>query len=68
MRDFIEAMNILLEYHQSDVYSPFHCEHDVLAVHFVHPEVVSEDDLKRLNDLGFVPDSDHFVSYRFGSC
>jgi hypothetical protein len=49
---------------------PTHCEHDVLHVCHIDPEDVSEEDTKRLDELGFIPDEDEggFMSFRFGSC
>jgi len=69
MKELIEAFQIFLKY-SSDPY-PTHCEHDVMYVN-VNPEIVSEEDKKRLEDLGFnsgngeVPEV--FYSYKFGSC
>ncbi len=61
----IEALNIFLKY--GDVNYPTQCEHDVLTV-FVDPSVVSEEDIKRLDELGFfVSDEECFKSFRYGS-
>jgi len=50
-----------------DVKYPTTCEHEELFVNCVTPEQVSEEDLKRLDELGFSPYEDFaFVSYRFG--
>ena len=67
----IEACQIFNKY--SDCYSPFHCEHDELSVCEVSPRNVSEEDTKRLQELGFEcsyddEDGDYFYSFRFGSC
>jgi hypothetical protein len=65
MNDLIKALQIFLKY--GDPKWPTHCEHDVLTV-TCDPAVVSEEDLKTLDELGFFPDNDgHFMSYRFGS-
>ena len=47
---------------------PTHCEHDYLYV-LIKPHLVSEEDLERLDELGFSPDEeeDCFISYKFGS-
>lgn len=61
----IEAMEIFLAY--GDISNPTHCEHDVLIV-CVDPKIVSEEDIKKLDALGFfVSDDDSFKSYRYGS-
>ena len=61
----IEALNILLKY--GDVQYPTHCEHDVLTV-CVDPSIVSKDDIKRLDDLGFfVSEEGCFKSFEYGS-
>lgn len=68
MKDLIEAFTIFLKY--SDDYAPLNCEHDELYVD-VDPEIVSEDDKKRLYELSFEPSSEYpegFTSFRFGSC
>jgi hypothetical protein len=68
MDQLIEALQILRKYDNPD--SPTHCEHDVLYVG-VSPDLVSELDIQRLDELGFIPGSgdyeDCFLSYRFGS-
>jgi hypothetical protein len=33
----------------------------------INPEVVSEDDIKKLEELGFVVGDENFKSYRYGS-
>ena len=49
---------------------PFHCSHDTLWV-LVEPGKVSDEDKKRLDELGFFPcdedDGDQFISFRYGS-
>lgn len=67
MKDLIEALTILLKY--GDPRNPTHCEHDVLRVD-VNAELVSAEDLARLEKLGFFVDEEHgkFMSYRYGSC
>jgi hypothetical protein len=68
MSKLIEALQIFLKY--GDISSPTHCEHDVLQVGY-DPNKVSEEDIKRLKQLGFFPsDVDGepcFKSYRYGS-
>lgn len=65
MSDLIKALQIFLKY--GDPYSPTHCDHDALWVN-IDPHIVSEEDKKILDDLGFFPDDFMFLSYRFGSC
>ncbi len=67
MEDLIKALQIFLKYGNPDY--PTHCEHDVLYVD-INPEKVSEEDLKKLDKLGFIPDEEYdagFKSYQFGS-
>lgn len=68
MKDLIEALQIFLKY--GDPSCPTHCEHDVLTV-MVGPAGMSEADLARLDELGFIPGSEWsaecFTSFRFGS-
>ena len=74
MNDLIKALTILCKYGDGDAHSPSHCEHDVfmLAGAGVNPDDVSEEDLKTLEDLGFMVSSQYgekcFMSFRFGSC
>ncbi|NDV63900.1 hypothetical protein [Bacteroides sp. 224] len=70
MENLIKALQILLKYGNPDY--PTHCEHDVLYVD-ISPELVSEEDKKELEELGFYSgeDSDFedgFYSYKYGSC
>lgn len=67
MKELIEALNIFLKYMENVNY-PTHCEHDVLHV-ACDPTAVSEEDTKKLDELGFFIDSfGGFSSFRFGSC
>ena len=69
MKDLIEALIILAKYMDSEQKWPTHCEHDVLYVCHIDEEDVSEEDTKRLDELGFHPSEEGgFQSYRFGSC
>lgn len=72
MEDFIKAMKIFQKYMKEDCRNPFHCEHDILLVCCVDVDVVSEEDKKLLDDLGFFPGGDYedeiWSSFRFGSC
>ena len=66
----IEACEIFKKY--SDTPHPFHCEHDQLYVN-VSPEEVADEDIDRLDELGFFPGegdwtANGFISYRYGSC
>lgn len=67
MKSLIEALQIFLKY--KDVSSPTHCEHDVLYVVGIPEGLVSAEDTKKLDDLGFFwSDSDDcWISFRFGS-
>jgi hypothetical protein len=71
MKDLIEALTILAKYLPEDTYAPTHCEHDVLYVPAVDFNEVSDEDKKRLDELGFSENTefgDGFMSFRFGSC
>ena len=67
MNDLLEAIKIFLKY--GNPHNPTHCEHDVMQVD-IDPDNVSDEDVDKLEDLGFSVDSDEycFRSYRFGSC
>lgn len=68
MEDLLKAIQIFLKY--GNPVNPTHCEHDVMRVN-INSEIVSEEDLKELNKLGFFPDDefeDTFKSYKFGRC
>ena len=69
MEDFIKALQIFLKY--GNPQRPSHCEHDYLFID-IHPDLVSDDDIKKLDELGFFPDEewdgDGFGSFKFGSC
>lgn len=67
LSDLIAALNIFLKY--GDEAYPTNCQHDTLRVYPASMEI-SEEDMKKLDELGFIPDSEFegaFVSYRFGS-
>jgi hypothetical protein len=65
----IEALKILRKY--GNPRWPTHCEHDVLQIMDIDPGKVSEEDTKRLDELGFIVSEesgeDIFISFRFGS-
>jgi len=65
MEDLIKALQIFLKY--GNPYNPLWCEHDTLHV-AVEYEIVSDEDKKELDKLGFFEDEEGFASYRFGSC
>lgn len=66
MKDLIEALNIFSKY--TDEQYPTWCEDDVMHVN-VDPLEVSETDVQKLEDLGFIGDvdNDDFKSFKFGS-
>ena len=71
MKELMEALTILSKYLTDDEYfynRPTRCEHEELYVS-VDNSKISEEDLARLIDLGFIPDEDtgYMVSYRYGS-
>ena len=67
MSNLIEALQIFLKYR--DEQFPTQCEHDMLYVH-VDPSVVSGEDIKRLEEIGFfiAEELECFASYVYGSC
>ncbi|MDD5008563.1 MAG: hypothetical protein PHC68_09245 [Syntrophorhabdaceae bacterium] len=72
MKDLIEALQIFLKY-KNETY-PTHCEHDVMYIMDVTKEEVSEEDRKRLGELGFIYDEDSdegagegWMSFKYGS-
>ena len=66
MNELIEALQIFAKY--TDTKWPTHCEHDVLWICGVEPDKVTEEDKKRLDELGFFIDEDnYFKSFHFGS-
>ena len=67
MDDLIEALQIFRKYGNPEW--PTHCAHDELIVN-IDPSDVIESDLKRLDQLSFIPIKDDrcFKSFRFGSC
>lgn len=67
MEELIEALQILSKYGCPQF--PTHCEHDTLYVN-INPDLVSADDLNRLEQLHFSPDNNNpmFKSTNFGSC
>ena len=70
MDDLIKALQILRKYGNPP--HPTHCEHDILTVHGIDPDKVSEEDKKELDELGFGYGDQYgeqcFYSYKFGSC
>lgn len=66
--DLIKALSIFVKYKNERC--PTHCEHDVMYVCGIEKEEVSEEDLKKLDELGFYWDDEeeYFYSFRFGSC
>ncbi len=67
MKNLIEALQIFLKYGNPEY--PTHCEHDELYVD-IDPELVSEEDIKKLEELGFYTDDNKegFYSFKYGSC
>lgn len=70
MDDLIKAFEIVRPYmSEYGTKYPTHCRHYIMYLN-VDPDKISEEDLKLLDDLSFVRDSesDMLVSHRFGSC
>ena len=69
MDELIEALTILRKYGNPDY--PTHCEHDILTICGIEPCTVSDDDKKKLEELGFFVGNEYgeeaFHSFRYGS-
>ncbi len=67
MEDLIKALQIFLKY--GNPKWPTNCSHDQLAIMEIEPSQVSAEDIKELDELGFIVDEseDCFISFRFGS-
>ena len=65
MKDLIEALTIFLKYKDEEY--PTHCGYDVLYIMGVEEDEVSEEDKKRLDELGFHFGEDCWESYKYGS-
>lgn len=69
MEKLIQALQILLKYGNPDY--PTHCEHDILTICGIEPSDVSEEDIAKLDELGFFVGDEYgeeaFHSYKYGS-
>jgi len=67
MEQLIEALQIFLKYGNPKY--PTNCGYEVLAICGIKPDNVSDEDKKRLDELGFFVDEDEeeFISYKYGS-
>ena len=67
MEKLIEAFQIFLKY-KNETY-PTHCEHDVMYIAGITEDEVSPEDIKLLDELGFIwsEDDDSFISFKYGS-
>ena len=67
MKNLIEALQIFLKY--EDAERPTHCEQHEMWITEVDKADVSQEDMKRLDELGFFWDdsSEGFKSFKFGS-
>jgi len=52
MKNLIKALQILLKYGNPKY--PTHCTHDELIIVGIEPEKISKEDVKKLDDLGFI--------------
>jgi hypothetical protein len=68
MKDLIEALTIFAQYCTAE-HNPTHCEHDVLFIMGVDAEDPTDEEITRLDALGFFwsDENDAFISYRYGS-
>jgi len=69
MKELIEALQIFIKYGNPNY--PTHCEHDILTICDIDPAVVSDEDKKELDRLGFFVGTEYgeeqFHSYKYGS-
>jgi hypothetical protein len=71
MEDLIKALQILLKYGNPD--NPTNCVHDELWICGINPDIVSDDDIQKLDELGFFvsnefgEDNKQFKNYKYGS-
>ena len=67
MSKLIEALQIFLKY--GDPAYPTHCEHDVMIICGISVDSVSEEDVKKLDELGFFVSTEYdgFASFKYGS-
>ena len=67
LSELVEGLQILLKY--GDVEWPTHCEHDVMTICNGCYDTMTDEDLAKLDELGFEWDEDErcFKSYAFGS-
>jgi hypothetical protein len=65
MSKLIQALQIFLKY--GDPSHPTHCEHDLLSI-MIDPNIVSDEDKKSLEQLGFyeASDGENFISHKYG--
>ncbi len=65
MKNLIDALTILLKYGNPNY--PTCCEHDVLYICNIDPDLVSQKDKDELEALSFHVENGQFVSYKYGS-
>ena len=68
MEKLIEALQIFLKYGNPDY--PTHCEHDTLYICGIEWSDISDEDQKKLGELGFINSEDPdegIISFRYGS-
>lgn len=67
--ELIRALTLLNKYGNPSY--PTHCEHDILTICGIDPSIVSDDDKKKLDSMGFFVSTEYgdeaFASYRYGS-
>lgn len=67
MENLIKALQIFLKY--ANPRYPTSCSHDVLAIMDITRDMVSSEDIEKLDELGFFwsEEEDCFISFRYGS-
>jgi len=67
VEDLIKALQIFLKYENAKY--PTNCSHDVLAIMEINQRDVSNEDIKALDELGFLwsVEDECFISFLYGS-
>lgn len=65
MSDLIESLTIFLKY--GNPRNPTNCSHDMLTICGIDPDLVTDNDKAKLDQLGFKHEYGYFYSYRYGS-
>ena len=64
LKEWITGFTILDKYPKREDVTVF-VRKDILYI-FVNPDIVNQEDMKRLEDIGFLPDGEYIAFYKFG--